>query len=74
MGNEVFQCLTDIEKMYKIERMLGYAHPKRSNEKWMRIDRDVPKIFDAASSPVAVQMVCAWEMRCRVRFQCLTDV
>jgi hypothetical protein len=40
----------------------------------MRIDGDIPKIFDAASSPVAVQMVCVWEMRCRVRFQCLTDV
>jgi len=57
-----------------MERRRGCAHRKRPDEKRMRIDGDIPKTLEAASSPMAVQMVCAWEMRCRVKFQCLTDI
>jgi hypothetical protein len=77
LGKQGEQCLTDIEKlwkMYKMERTLGHAHQKRSDEKWMRIDGDIPKVLEVVSSPVAVCMVCAWEMRYRVKLQCLTDM
>ena len=43
MGNEVFQCLTDVRKIWKnveMERTIVRADEEKLDEKRIRIDRD----------------------------------
>jgi hypothetical protein len=71
VGNEEYsasQTSEKYEKMYIMERTLERAHQKRPDEKRMRIDGDIPKVLEAVSGPVAVRIVCAWEMRYRVSY------
>ena len=57
MGNEVFQCPTDVRKIWKnveMERTIVQADEKRPDKKWMRIDRDtnVHRLFVGKNVPL----------------------